>query len=73
MLAFHSSLTQLMVLPTLSTTLIRAFDQHCAEPIQCTEATTAFFHIHFLLDLHAEMTQHREVQTNSERERSGLW
>lgn len=45
---------------TLSTALTWTFDQHYVEPSQHAEETTAFFHIHFLLDLPVEVTQHRE-------------
>lgn len=74
---FHSSLSQLMVLPTLyfhpfyCTDLSISSALHWAQSV--LRKQLSFFHIHFLLDLHAEMTQHREGQTNSARERSGFW
>lgn len=42
--------------------------------VSMVKEKTTFFHTKpFLSDLHAEMIQHREGQTNSERERSGPW
>lgn len=59
--------------PTLSTTLSSAFDKHCTEPGQCAGKTTAFFHINFLLDFPAEMTQlEMPKQTEGRGHNSGI-